>query len=158
MFHFGQKFLEQNIYFIHYNIVLGWLLIVAGLVCGAAKIAQVLCIFGKLPPSPPVLPLFLIVARRGFVNQSGGKLLGEDHSTLFKSRLVYFLPKMPTLHGQTTSVTINTLPQKYFVSESCLFDSQDYVVKSDVLFCWHSKTLWCKSSSWVWNSFDDMWN
>ena len=63
------------------------------------------------------------------------------HSTLFKSRLVYFLPKMPTLNGQTTSVRINTLPQKYFVSESCLFDSQDYIVKSDVLFCWHSKTL-----------------
>ena len=38
--------------------------------------------------------------------------VGWRGSTLFKSRLVYFLPKMPTLHGQTTSVTINTLPQK----------------------------------------------
>ena len=72
-------------------------LIVAALVCGAAKIAQVLCIFGKLPPSPTVLPLFLIVARRGFVNQSDV----EVGSTLFKSRLVYFLPEKPTLRGAT---------------------------------------------------------
>ena len=37
--------------------------------------------------------------------------VGWRGSTLFKSRLVYFLPKMPTLHGATTTVTINTLPQ-----------------------------------------------
>ena len=57
-----------------HDIVWGSLLIEAATVCVAAKIAQVLCIFGKLPPCPPVLPLFLIVARRRFVNQSGGKL------------------------------------------------------------------------------------
>ena len=65
---------SENQYFNRLDIVLGWLLIVAGLVWVAAKIAQVLCIFGKLPPPRLFCLSFLIVARRGFVNQSGGKL------------------------------------------------------------------------------------